>query len=399
MTGLIVVAAVMLSAVTNGAAKTASKASGPITIGVGTLVIPGVYDANAQYAPGITAALGYIKAHGGWGGRKVNLIKCQSPADPASDTKCYNQFISGHATAMVGTLLNAATVGLPALAKAKIPSFSVPLALADDQSPWEEDTGEGVLASYAAPARYMCAKGYKRVSLVRFDAATEAQAEKEGADPIFSHCGMSVNTVLIPEGTADPAPYIQKAISNNPQFLYFKAPLPAETVVSDLLTAGFPVSRVMLLPAAANSAFFRDPRAVGITILQGYDFPLANNRNRDVHAYLGAMKKYSPHADPLAGLTMPAFQQIMTIWEVSKAIGFKRVTGAAIQKYMRTKAVGRLQLFGARAVSLVHGLPGNKQPFIHFYRLTPELLVNLGWWQGETICSSRASCAKGYGGK
>ena len=110
----------------------ASKANkSPIRIGDGETVIPGVYNSQATFDPGIEAALGYIRQHGGWGGRKVILEHCNSTGDPASDLACFHQFAAEHVVATMGLLGTSGTIGTPLLSKAGSVEFMVPLTSAD----------------------------------------------------------------------------------------------------------------------------------------------------------------------------------------------------------------------------------------------------------------------------
>src|SRR5258708_30950524 len=140
-----------------GAATGSSSSSGPMKIGLGSTVIPGVYDAQTQYTAGIQAAEGYINAHGGWGGRTVQLVQCQSPGDPASDLKCYHSIVGSQPVAMMGLLENSATY-LPLLAQAHIPSFMFAGSAPEEQSPWSMGLG-GIIETYTAAAKYACPKG------------------------------------------------------------------------------------------------------------------------------------------------------------------------------------------------------------------------------------------------
>jgi len=73
---------------------------------------------KSQFLAGIKAAEGYIKERGGWGGRTVQLVQCQSPGDPASDLKCYHDFIGSQTVAAMG-LLEKQPDYLPLLVKAQ----------------------------------------------------------------------------------------------------------------------------------------------------------------------------------------------------------------------------------------------------------------------------------------
>jgi branched-chain amino acid transport system substrate-binding protein len=369
----------------------AAKALPPIKIGVGVVVIPGVYDAEAMYAPGVKAALAYTKAQGGWGGRRVQTIQCVSAGDPASDTACYREFISDGAVAVIGILPGSATIGYPLLSKVGIPSFMIGASRGDDTSPWENNISGSAASSFTSAARYACANHAKNVSVMHDDTAAATSSFELYAAKIYSRCGIQVNLVPVPYGTADMAPYITKAVETKPDLLDAMATAPGATLAQGITSAGFPLSKTLMpgggTPTAAEN---------GVTFVSGWEQPLKQNTNPQIKTFLKYMGTASPGSDPDAQLTLPAFQDITTIWQVGQAIGFAKLTGRSLQKYMNTKAVGHLQIFGSLDVSIDTGSPGVKQPFSNLSQWKNGKFVDLGWWQANTPCRSVKTCAKGH---
>jgi ABC-type branched-subunit amino acid transport system substrate-binding protein len=384
----------------NSLSNSSSKAGGstagsgaPIKIGVGVTVVPGVYDAQTMYAAGDKAALAYINAHGGWGGRKVELVTCISPGDPASDTACYRKFQSNGVIAVMGILANSGTVGVKLMTAARIPAFMVG-GFGDDGSPWSNEVTGSVTSAYAVPARYACAKGYKRVSILYQDIATHTQALSSYAATTFKKCGISVNEVAVPETAADPSPYVAKATSTHPQLLVPVVPMPATTVVNAITTAGFPMSKVLMSPVLSQG-FFSSPKSSGVMFESGWGIPVTQNSDSDVQTFLQYMRSDSPGTDPLTQLAVPAFQELTTIWQAAKAVGFSKVTGTAIHDYMLNEAAGRVRVLAGQPVTKVAGEPGVRQPWAQLYRWTGGKLVDLGWWYGYSACTSQQDCQKG----
>jgi branched-chain amino acid transport system substrate-binding protein len=375
-----------------GAATGSSSSSGPIKIGLGSTVIPGVYDAQTQYTAGITAAEGYINAHGGWGGRTVQLVQCQSPGDPASDLKCYHSIIGSQPVAMMGLLENSATY-LPLLVSAKIPSFMFAGTAAEEQSSWSVGLG-GVLETYTAAAKYACAKGLKNVTVFQQDVPQSRDSEAAFAAGIFSACGITVNNVYMPLGTADPAPYIQKAVATNPQLLFMSGQAaPITTFLSDFTAAHFPIDKVLTVPTSAPG-WLSNPESNGLHIIGGSGYPAPQSTDPDTQTFLKYLAKYSPGSDPTATLTLPGFTDMLIIWKIGKAIGFNNLTGQAIYNYMNNVAPGHLSLFaGYGDVVIPPGWTGVKSPYEHIMQWTGSKFADDGWYGADWTCTSASTCA------
>jgi branched-chain amino acid transport system substrate-binding protein len=392
-------AALAATVLVGGSAASTSASSAtklpPITLGIGLTVIPGIYDSKAQMIPGIQAAIGYARDHGGWGGRGLKLDICITPADPASDTKCFNQFVSDHVDATLGLVGGNATIGLPLEAKNGIASFIQALSSVELSSPSENSFSPGTVGAFKLPARYACAKGYKRVSYLN-DAVAQQTTAVQAGSVILKSCGISVNEVAVPQGTPDLAPYVQKAISTNPDLLIAAPTKPAQTIVDTIAAAGFPISKTMMLPAFSQ-AFLADPKAAGVLVMSSSEGgpPVAANTSPQVKAFLTYMAKDAPTADPLGQLTFSAFQNTIAIWQAGQKIGWKNFNGRTLQKFMNSPAGSKLTIFAGGPVNLTPGLPGSKNAYYDVLRYTGKTFTDLGWWNGLTTCSSQATCAAG----
>jgi branched-chain amino acid transport system substrate-binding protein len=370
-----------------------SSGAGPVVIGLGETVIPGVYDSSGPMQAGVAAAEGYIDAHGGWGGRSVDLVTCTSPGDPTSDGECYQKVIAAHATAMLG-LMSYNAEYLPLLAKAGIPDFVFTDSQQEEQSSWEVQTSPSGAEAYTVGARYACAKGYTNVSVLNEDLPTSRLDEAVFAAGIFRACGIRVNNVYRPLTTADPSPYIQKAIGTHPQLLIIPGlTVPELTLVAAIRAAGYPVGRVIGV-TDATSGWLSDPATAGILIMSPGTYPVPQNSDPAAQVFLQAMKKYSPGTNVLLdNLPQTLFQMVMAIWEAGKAIGFAHLNGTTLHKYMNSQAPGHLQIFGSHVVVLPPGLPGVKEPYTEIFQWTGRKLVDLGWYAGDWGCTSQATCA------
>jgi len=67
---------------------------------------------------------------------------------------------------------------------------------------------------------YACAKGLQATSVFQQDLPDGTGVEAAFAQGIFSKCGHYGQQRILPLGTADPAPYIQKVVSGKPSLCY-----------------------------------------------------------------------------------------------------------------------------------------------------------------------------------
>jgi ABC-type branched-subunit amino acid transport system substrate-binding protein len=380
------------SSVSSSSSSSTGSSLGPIKIALASTVIPGVYNSETQYLPGIKAAEGYINENGGWGGRTVQLVQCSSPGDPASDLKCYHTIVGSQPVAALGLLANSATY-LPLLAQAKIPSFMFASSASEEQSPWEMGLGSAP-ETYTAAAKYACAKGLKNVAVFQQDLPAARAGESAFANGIFSSCGIQVNNVYMPLGTADPAPYIQKAVANNPQLLFIAGQTsPITTFLSALSAAHFPTDKVLTTPTSAPG-WLSNPESNGLLIFGQSGYPAPQSSDPDMQTFLKYLAKYSPGSDPTATLTLPGFQDMLTIWEVGKAIGFNNLTGQAFYNYMNNVAPGHLSVFGTHGdVVIPPGWTGVKMPYEHIMQWTGSKFADEGWYGSDWTCTSASTCA------
>jgi ABC-type branched-subunit amino acid transport system substrate-binding protein len=288
------------------------------------------------------------------------------------------------------------SVGIPILSKAGIPSFTT-LQGQGTASPWAEVTTGSATITLTVPARYACAQGYHKVSVLTSDLPIARTDFSQFAAGIYKQCGIDVNVVYVPLTAADPAPYVQKAITTKPDLLIdtILTGASVDPQMAAITTAGYPINRTYFGSGGVDTAFFSNPATKGAMLGFPLDIAIPQNTNPDVQAYVKALKQFAPGTDPLGTFTPIAFSQVVTIWKAAQAIGFNKVTGPEIKDYMLNQAQGNLQVPLGRVVTLVPGYPGMKQPYFHVVRWTGTGIDSLGWWSGWGSCSSQASCAAG----
>jgi ABC-type branched-subunit amino acid transport system substrate-binding protein len=385
-----------------GASATPQKAKSTITIGVGDLTIPGVYDTSVLWGPGTNAALAYINAHGGWGGHPVVVNRCGAAQDPASELLCYRQWSAAGVMAYTGLLYNNASEGIPLMSQIHAQGFNVPAQAPELVSPWESSATPGTVGEYTAAARYLCSKGYKSVAVIQSQNAAVLQSYNFFASGLYAACGISVNVVAVPSfGVADFSPYVQKAISTNPQAIYV-APSGTQSgtaILDKFATAGYPTSQMIFNFSLVTPAFRADPNSNGVTVaaysLNGIP---GTTRNSLWSQYIKYMGITDPTATPTQVTSaVSGFQQMMTIWEAMKSAGFKNLTATSLHKYMASgAAAGHMQIPLQRVAVKTPGFPGVMAPYMIYIKLDSSGNGKIiGYPFGYSICRGPGTCAKG----
>ena len=105
------------------------------------------------------AAVKYINAHGGIGGRTVEIVACNGQNNPQSDARCAAQFVEEKVLTVYGLDGVWGSVGVSIIDKAGIVNQTLPISgpefTAENAYPWQ---GSGITAA-AAAASYAAEQG------------------------------------------------------------------------------------------------------------------------------------------------------------------------------------------------------------------------------------------------
>jgi ABC-type branched-subunit amino acid transport system substrate-binding protein len=169
---------------------------------------------SPEISEGAIAAADAINAGGGIKGRPVQIIRCDTKADPNVATECGRKAVSEGVVAMVGNLTIFSNRFMPLLAQHKIPSIGLEPATAPDfTSPASFPIGGGAPVQFAGLAAALAESGAKNIVLARQDIPAAA-----GVAP-FVNAGLkrfhlTMRDVPVPPGAPDMSPYAAAALQH-----------------------------------------------------------------------------------------------------------------------------------------------------------------------------------------
>ncbi|MCK9930478.1 ABC transporter substrate-binding protein [Frankia sp. Mgl5] len=198
------------------------KAAGePVKIGIVSDGKSAAIDNSVQFAVAEATAK-YLNEHrGGIGGRPVELVTCETQADPARGTDCGNQMIEKDVVAVaVGESAVAEGVWKP-LAEADIPVMffgaGSPSILSDPNS---FTIGDPTFATLQLPISLAKDKGLKKVTEVVIDVPAALHNAQDLAPPLMKKAGLEYELIRIAPGTADMTPQLQSVAGDKSSVVF-----------------------------------------------------------------------------------------------------------------------------------------------------------------------------------
>ena len=196
----------------SSAAAAAKLTGAPVKLMVvheskGPSSVPGI-------AEGAIAAAKAINAGGGIKGRPVEVIRCDTKADPNVATECGRRAVDEGVVAMVGNLTIYGNRFMPLMARHKIASIGLePATAADFTSPASFPIGGGAPVQFAGLGAALADAGAKKIVLARQDIPAAA-----GVAP-FVNAGLkrfhlTMRDVAVPPGAPDMSPYAAAALKS-----------------------------------------------------------------------------------------------------------------------------------------------------------------------------------------
>lgn len=292
-------ASLVLSGCANGSNSIASNGEGDIKVMV-IEAMTGPAGVDTTSPKGAQAAASAINAAGGIGGRKIDVLSCDSASDPNQAAVCAREAVSDHAMAVVGTFepLGISSI-LPVLQAAKIPLLSStpgggPLEF---NSPISfQVTGGAPVATFGTiPAAQ--AEHCKSVAVWGDSSIDGGQTKELVAD--LNAKGISATLTQVPTtSTTDVTPMVSEALSHNPDCVMYMGPsnLTAQLITGLAKTgskAQFITATASLLPPFLKAL---GPAANGIIAVT--HIPNANDPS--MKPFMKDMTKYEPGVQPNA---------------------------------------------------------------------------------------------------
>jgi ABC-type branched-subunit amino acid transport system substrate-binding protein len=169
--------------------------------------------ASPEVPEGAIAAAKAINARGGIKGRPVEIIPCDTHADPNTAAACGRTAVSQGVLAMVGDLTIYGNEFMPLLAQHKIASIGLePATAADFTSPASFPIAGGAPVVWAGMGEALAEAGAKKIALARQNIAPAA-ALGQFVNNGLRRFGITVaNDVPVPPGAPDMSPYVAAAL-------------------------------------------------------------------------------------------------------------------------------------------------------------------------------------------
>jgi branched-chain amino acid transport system substrate-binding protein len=170
--------------------------------------------ASPEISEGAIAAAHAINASGGIKGRPVQIIRCDTKANPNVATECGRKAVSEGVVAMVGNLTIFSNRFMPLLVQHKIPSIGLEPATATDfTSNASFPIGGGAPVQFAGLGAALAEAGAKKIVLARLDIPAAA-AVAPFVNAGLKRFHLTMRDVPVPPGAPDMAPYAAAALKD-----------------------------------------------------------------------------------------------------------------------------------------------------------------------------------------
>jgi ABC-type branched-subunit amino acid transport system substrate-binding protein len=306
-----------------------------VTIALVTITVPGS-DLLTAYNSGAQAAAKQINSTGGFGGRKVTVITCNSMDTGAATTACARETIGQHPVAMIGCEPNWGAAGLPVYAAAKTPSFNCLNTKVDGNAPYSYALGPGGYGLFGAEAKFACTlPNVKHVVMLAVDIPVyRAQAQSAAGAPLEA-CGKTFSTVFYPVTVTDVSSYVTQVASKHPDFVLFdglNGPS-AVLIYKGLAQDGIPPSHVIVPESNLTGTALQQAGSAMNGTYGALEFASwSDTSDPTVAAYLKTTT--SQGLDPRDSNVEVGYTEVMFLYDAAKKIGFSDFNTSSLVSFI-----------------------------------------------------------------
>ncbi|WP_307873726.1 MULTISPECIES: ABC transporter substrate-binding protein [unclassified Frankia] len=313
------------------ASASANDLLGPIARASGAPVRVGlVSDGKSQIADNsiefdvAKATVKYLnERRSGIGGRPIELVTCESAADPSRAADCANQIVEDNVVAVIiGASPVLASIWEP-LHAAHVPTLvyaGVNQAMMGDT----ESTftiSDGNFGAINLPLQQAKAAGLKKVSYIVIDVPAALDGLKNTAPALFKKAGIALNVVPVPPGTADMTPQMQNLTHGDPGLVYILGNDSfCISALNGLRAVGYtgPISAISACITDATRKAVPGDQLKGITI--SANVPIGED-NPSTRLYNAVAKAYGNGIDTSRAIGMTAFTEVSAFQTALQGIG------------------------------------------------------------------------------
>ncbi|MBL7520990.1 ABC transporter substrate-binding protein [Frankia sp. CNm7] len=211
---------------TPSAAASAADVLGPVAAAQGAPVRIGLISdgkgpvSDLAYEKDVAAAAAKFlnERRSGIGGRPIELVSCETLADPGKGADCANRMIEEDVVAVVvGSSSVVESIWHP-LHDAHVPTLfgtaPTPALLADAESTFI--LSDSIFPLIKLPMQLAKENGENKVTVVAIDVPTVMGIYQSIAPRMFEAEGMELDVVAVPPGTADMTPQMQTLVAGGP---------------------------------------------------------------------------------------------------------------------------------------------------------------------------------------
>lgn len=200
----------------------AAAAGEPVKIGVISDGATAAFDTSAQFDVAAATAAFLNERHSGIGGRPIELVTCETQADPAKGADCGNQMVrDGVVAVAIGESGVVDSVWQP-LADANVPAMLYGAGstsiLTDKESTFI--LGDPTYSTLQLPISLAGKLGVTKVTSVVIDVPAALHNTREVAPKVFAEAGLDYQLVTVPPGTADMAPQMRNVVDGDPGLVF-----------------------------------------------------------------------------------------------------------------------------------------------------------------------------------
>jgi branched-chain amino acid transport system substrate-binding protein len=338
--------------------------------------------ANSKYPLiGAQVAADYINAElGGFGGRKVEVVGCDTQSSAAGALTCANKFVAAHVDLVLGISAFWGSNGLPVISKSHIINQTAAVQQSEVTDPWAFPIGGGIFTEYPAQSFYALQnlKASNGVAIVSDTGASQSATDLY-AGP-WKAAGKQFHSVLVPPTSADLSPSVAKALSFHPDAIMVTlAPSQAILLYEALAQQGFDMSHVVNQgPTTDQSNFFdkvTPTSAVNGTVYSSQYLSYDDTADPAVKLYRHAMQTYG-HTDGRAGFYLFGFAPLLTDYLIAKEIGFDKATPTTLKSAFETKTIPIFMSYQYDRSTAPQSLPQVGASYFRFVKYDNSTLSN-----------------------
>jgi ABC-type branched-subunit amino acid transport system substrate-binding protein len=358
------------------ALSTGGSAKPPVKFAIISIGVPGV-DLYKFHLLGAQVAANAINQSGGFGGRKVEIIGCNSQFSPSVATVCAHDTLDQGVIAEGGCETSWTASGLAIYGKAGVPSFNCTNATADLTYRWSFGLNAGATGYFRAGARWLCSRSdVHHVVFLGQDYPAGRQTAQDATQSVFAACGKQVDYVFAPLNPADFTPYVQQVLADKPDFVIAQASVgPLVNLLKTFQQAAWPASKVLIGDSIMNYADGLGPAgsaAEGVYIGSQWK-TWGDSSDPEVAAYTKAVQQFTSE-DPRNSQLVWGYATVMYWYEAAKRIGFDKFTSQKLAQFTRNVNNYHWPMSYKLSNPGPKGAPEVKQPYIQIVQ-----------WQGGNL--------------